>query len=402
MRPRPSAKGMRMVDGSPSVRPTVLTVDLGAVRRNAEKLRHHADGAALLAVVKADAYGYGAVAVARALASADTAQWLGVSLVEEGLQLRQAGLILPILLLGPAASSQGDLILQNNLSPAVYSTEFAMALEQACASASQTLGIHIKVDSGMGRLGFRPEELPSALETLRRCSHLRVDGFFSNLASADNPASPQTAQQVQCFEEMLSAVRAAGHDPAWIDLANSSGLLAHPASRFKMVRPGLALYGLRPSDALPDIGLEPAAAFQTAIAQVKKLPAGTPVGYSATFVTPSPMTLAILPLGYADGMPRALGGGVGFVLVRGQRCPLVGRVSMDLCAADLGSLTDIAAGEPAVLWGRSGEHEISPWDWARWSGTIPYEITCHIGARVVRRYLLDGHESLAMPLSRNG
>lgn len=390
-----------MAEGAVPTRPTLLAVDLDAVRRNAERLKRHAGGGPLLAVVKADAYGHGAIPVAKALEASHSAQWFGVSLAEEGLQLRQAGISLPILLLGPASLGQGALILQYRLSPAVYSIEFAVALESACSTAGLMLGVHLKVDSGMGRLGFRPEELPALLETLRKCPHLRVEGLFSNLASADNPASPQTAQQVRTFGEMLAAVRAAGHDPSWVDLANSSGLLAHPESRFQMVRPGLALYGLRPSEALPDIGLELVTTLTTAVAQVKSLPAGAPVGYSATFVAPRPMRVAILPLGYADGLPRSLGGNVGHVLLRGERCPLVGRVSMDLCAVDLGQLEGIAAGEPVTLWGRSGDHTLTPWEWARWAGTIPYEITCHIGARVARRYLLDGREVLQMPLVTN-
>jgi len=388
-----------MPEGALPVRPTVLDVDLDVLLRNAERLKRHAGGAALLAVVKADAYGHGAVPVARALESHRRADWLGVALVEEGAQLRAAGVTLPILLLGPAAPTQAAAILTHALTPAVYSTELARALEGASVAAGHTLGVHLKLDSGMGRLGFRPEELGSALEALRSCPHLRVEGVFSNLASADDPASPQTAAQVQRFTEMVAAVRAAGHAPAWVDLANSAGLLAHPASHFAMVRPGLSLYGLRPSELLPDIGLEPAVAFHTEVVQAKALPAGTPVGYSATFVTPAPMRVGILPLGYADGLPRIAGGGTGWVLIRGARCPFLGRVSMDLCAVDLGPAGAVGPGEPVTLWGRDGEERLSPRDWARWAGTIPYEITSHVGARVARRYRLDGAERMERPLS---
>jgi len=389
-----------MPDGALPLRPTILTVDLDVLLRNAERLKRHAGGAALLAVVKADAYGHGAIPVARAFESHRSAEWLGVALVEEGAQLRAAGISLPVLLLGPAAPSQAAAVIAQALTPAVYSIELARSLDAAASASGRPLGVHLKLDSGMGRLGFRPEELGPALEALRSCPHLRVAGVFSNLASADDPASPQTAAQVRRFAEMVAAVRAAGHDPQWLDLANSAGLLAHPDSHFRMVRPGLALYGLRPSDLLPDIGLEPAVAFRTVVAQVKALPAGTPVGYSATFVTPAPMRVGILPLGYADGLPRAAGGGTGWVLIRGARCPLLGRVSMDLCAVDLGAAGDAAAGEPVVLWGADGTERLSPKDWARWAGTIPYEITTHVGARVARRYRLDGSERLEHPLLR--
>lgn len=383
----------------PPVRPTVLTVDLDALRRNAGRLRRQAGEVALLAVVKADAYGHGAVPVARALARDGHADWFGVALVEEGAQLRAAGIAAPILILGPAFPSQASRILALDLSPAVHGPEIARALEAAAASGGRTLGVHLKVDSGMGRLGFRPDELGPALDLLGRCPHLKVEGFFSNLASADDPGSPQTAAQVARFSEMLAAVRAAGHDPAWVDLANSAGLLAHPASRWKMVRPGLALYGMRPSEALPDIGLESATSFRTEVAQVKHLPAGTPVGYSSTYVTSRDQRVGILPLGYADGLPRALGGGQGHVVVRGKRCALLGRVSMDLCAVDLEPAGPVAAGEPVTLWGSDGPETVTPWDWARWSGTIPYEVTVHVGARVARRYLLDRRESLTTPLA---
>ncbi len=389
-----------MAEAPPAVRPTILDVDLDALRRNAARLKRHASGAALLAVVKADAYGHGAVPVARALRRDSLADWLGVALVEEGVQLRAAGVEGPILLLGPAGPAQGPAILRHGLVPAVYSLVFARALEAAAAAAGTMLGVHLKMDSGMGRLGFRPEELPGLFETLRTCPHLRVEGLFSNLASADDPASPQTAAQVERFAEMLGAVRAAGHDPAWVDLANSSGLLAHPASHFKMVRPGLALYGLRPSERLPDIGLEPAVAFRTEVAQVKDLPPGTPVGYGATYVTAARQRVGVLPLGYADGLPRSLGNGAGYVLVRGRRCPLLGRVSMDLSTVDLEPAGEPGAGEPVTLWGQDGGERVTPHDWARWSGTIAYEVTCHVGARVARRYTLDGRATMDRPLLR--
>ncbi len=368
-------------------RPTVLEVNLDAIRRNAEKLKRHAAGASLLAVVKADAYGHGAVQVASALERSSLAEWFGVALLEEAVVLREAAIERPILMLGPLHPSQARAALHHRLTPAIYNLEILEAVSQA--SERRPVSIHLKVDSGMGRLGFRPEELPAALEAFSSRPWLKVEGVFSNLASADDPGSPQTDSQIASFKEMLSAVRAAGHDPEWIDLANSSGLLAHPESRFKMVRPGLTLYGLRPSAKLPDISLETAAAFKTIVIQVKNLPEGVPVGYGASYVTPKPQKVGILPIGYADGLPRCAGNGRGHVLVRGKRCELLGRVSMDLCAVDLDAVGPVDAGEPVTLWGRDGGESLTPADWAAWSGTIPYEITTHINHRVARRYLLD-------------
>ncbi|MCI4398379.1 MAG: alanine racemase [Acidobacteria bacterium] len=377
-----------MAELQPRHRPTVLEIDLDAIRRNAERLKRHARGAALLAVVKADAYGHGAVQVASLLERSSLAEWFGVALLEEAAVLREAGIQKPILMLGPLHQTQAKAALERGLTPAIYNLEILKAIAEA--SAGQPCAIHLKIDSGMGRLGFRPDELPAALETLASFPWLTVEGFFSNLASADDPDSPQTASQIATFKEMLSLVRARGHDPKWVDLANSAGLLAHPESRFKMVRPGLALYGLRPSSKLPDIGLEQAAAFRTVVIQVKDLPKGTPVGYSATYVTPKPQRIGILPIGYADGLPRCAGNERGYVLVRGKRCALLGRVSMDLCAIDLEPAGHVTEGEPVTLWGKEGEESLTPQDWANWAGTIPYEITTHLNPRVARRYRLDG------------
>jgi len=377
-----------MAESRPCLRPTVLEVDVDAICRNASKLKRHAEGAALLAVVKANAYGLGAIEVASALERASLADWFGVALLEEAAPLRAAGIQKPILMLGPLYPSQAKAALEQRLTPAIYNLDILKAIAEA--SDKKPCAIHLKVDSGMGRLGFRPGELMKALEALKSCPWLRVEGFFSNLASADDPASLQTASQIAAFQEMLAQVRAFGHDPHWVDLANSAGLLAHPASRFKMVRPGLTLYGLRPSNGLPDIGLEPAAAFRTVVIQVKDLPKGTPVGYGATYVTPKRQRIGILPVGYADGLPRCAGNGRGYVLLRGQRCALLGRVSMDLCAIDLEPAGPVETGEPVTLWGKEGEESLTPLDWASWAGTIPYEITTHLSPRVARRYFLDG------------
>ncbi len=373
-----------MAEPSLDFRPTVLEVNLDAICRNASKLKRHSEGAAFLAVVKANAYGHGAIQVASALERASLADWFGVALLEEASSLRAGGIQKPILMLGPLHPSQAKAALEQRLTPAVYNLEILKAV--AAASEGKPCMIHLKVDSGMGRLGFRPDELSEALEVLKKYPWLNVEGFFSNLASADDMASAQTAAQVSAFRDMLAMVLASGHDPQWIDLANSAGLLAHPESRFKMVRPGLTLYGLRPAQGLPDIGLETAVAFRTVVIQAKDLPKGTPVGYSATYVTPKPQRIGILPIGYADGLPRCAGNERGYVLVRGKRCALLGRVSMDLCAIDLEPAGIIGEGEPVTLWGKDGEESLSPLDWANWANTIPYEITTHLSPRVARRY----------------
>ncbi len=377
-------------------RSTLLTVDLDALGRNTELLSRHTGGGPILAVVKANAYGAGAVPVSRALAEAG-AVWLGVALAEEGVQLRQAGLTLPILMLGPAGPHQCPSLIQHGITPAIYSVAFLMALDDAASAAGCTAEAHLKVDSGMGRLGFREEEIPAFLLALARASHVRISGLFSNLASADDPSSPQTADQVERFLSILHALRRGGVDPEWIHLANSSALLAHPSAYLTLSRPGLSLYGMRPSEALPDPGLGAVLSFHTVVAQVKDLPAGTPVGYSATYRTPARQRVGIVPVGYADGLPRGASP-AGHALIQGRRCPFLGRISMDLAAVDLEPLGDIHEGEDVVLWGRSGQEQLGPWDWAKWTGTIPYEIMTGVGCRVARRYLKNGSEQTVIPI----
>ena len=381
-------------------RSTILTVDLDAIAHNAAVLSRHAGNRPLLAVVKANAYGTGAIPVARTLVEAG-AQWLGVALVEEGVQLRRAGILVPILLLGPAAPAQCECLVEHRITPAIYSLDFLGALERAAAAADTTVEAHLKVDSGMGRLGFREEEIQGVMSALGNAPRIRIAGLFSNLASADDPTSPQTEQQVRRFLGILDQLQRGGLDPEWVHLANSSALLAHPSARLALCRPGLTLFGLKPSGVLPDPGLKPALTLTTRLAQVKDLPYGTPVGYGATYLTDAAKRVGILPLGYADGLARSASPG-GFVLIEGARCPLVGRISMDLAAIDLDPAPGAREGDEVVLWGVSGSDQLSPWDWARWTGTIPYEVMTGIGCRVARRYVKNGETQVSIPILQPG
>jgi alanine racemase len=375
-------------------------VDLDAITHNAAVLSRHAGDRPLLAVVKANAYGTGAIPVARVLEESGV-RWLGVALVEEGVQLRRAGLSAPILLLGPAAPAQCACLVEHRITPAIYSLGFLDALEGAASEAGTTLDAHLKVDSGMGRLGLGEEDIPGVLLALKRAPHVRVAGLFSNLASADDPASPQTEQQIHRFLAILEQLRRGGVDPEWVHLANSSALLAQPAAHLTLCRPGLTLFGLKPSAALPDPGLKPVLALSTQLEQVKELPPGTPVGYGATYRTPRKQRMGILPVGYADGLPRSASPG-GYVLISGARCPLIGRVSMDLAAVDLTPSPGASEGDEVVLWGQAGEERLDPWDWARWTGTIAYEVMTGVGCRVARRYLKGGKVQVSVPILEQG
>lgn len=385
------------VMGAPTVRPTVLTVDLDRLGSNLRSLSAHAGGTPIMAVVKANAYGMGALPVARAALEAGAA-WLGVALVAEGLQLRAAGISAPILLLGPAAPEEAGVLLGADLIPAVYGTTLLRALESAATKLGRTVLAHLKVDSGMGRLGLRPEGIPALLDDWKTCPRVTLDGIFSNFASADDPDASQNKTQRERFLSMADTVRAAGFSPTWIHMANSAGLLSQPDARLTLLRPGITLYGIRPSEALPDPGLEAVLSLHTRLLQVKDLPGGTPVGYSATFTTQGRSRVGILPVGYADGLRRSLSG-PGYALVRGARCPIVGRVSMDLTAILLDAAPEAREGDPVTLWGTEGAESVGPWDWARWAGTIPYEITAGLSHRVARRYISGGEAWMDWPLA---
>ncbi len=389
--------GPFMPDSALPVRPTVFTVDLDAIAHNLRTLKLRAKDVPILAVVKADAYGCGALPVAqRALDSG--ADWLGVALVAEGLQLRRAGIEAPILLLGPAAVEETGILIDAGLTPAVYSTRFLGALEKSASERGIRVDAHLKVDSGMGRLGIRPEEMDSLLEEWGRCPHVIMDGLFSNLACADEPGARQNDWQLERFLGLLERVREAGHGTGRIHLANSAALLTRPDCHLTLARPGLSLYGMRPSNSIPDPGFRAALSLSTRVVQIKNLPPDTPVGYGGTYVTKEDSRVGVLPAGYGDGLPRCISG-KGYVLVHGRRCAILGRISMDLTTVDLDGVPEAAEGDVCTLWGRDGEETLGPWDWAQWSGTIPYEVTCGISARVARRYISEGRNTMNWPLN---
>jgi len=378
------------------VRPTILHVDLDAVQHNVRTLSRAAGGTPVLAVVKANAYGCGVLPVTRAVLDGG-ADWLGVAVVSEGIQLRLAGIEAPILLLGPAGVEQCGDIIDSDLTAAVFGVRFLRALQGAARLRDVTVRAHLKVDSGMGRLGARPEELPDLLEAWSKAPNVRLEGVFSNLASADAPQSPQNSLQVERFRDMVKTIRQSGFRPRWLHLANTATLLTREDAHLELVRPGLSLYGMRPSDQVPDPGLRQALTLQTRLVQLKEVPSGIPIGYGGAFVTRAPTRIGILPLGYGDGLPRGLSG-EGYVLFHGRRCPIAGRVSMDLTAVDLGPEGPGAEGDAVTLWGEEGGESLSPLDWARWMDTIPYEVISGISARVARCYLRKGETLIGWPL----
>jgi alanine racemase len=364
-------------------------VDLDVLAANLRALRTRVGASRrIIGMVKADAYGHGAVPVARRL-EAEGVDMLGVALCEEGAALRAAGIRCPILVLGAADPAQLPLMSRDHLVPVAYSLPFLEAILREGARREHPLPFHLKIDTGMGRLGLLPSQLPAALERLAAGrEHADMEGMLTHLACGDDPSDPHTAAQVERFAAALDQVRAAGWRPRLVHAANSGGVLHCPASWFDAVRPGLSLYGLDPSGA-PARDLRPVLALKARVVLVKQVPAGSPLGYGHAFVTARPSVIGTVSAGYADGLARAVSP-AGCVLVRGRRAPFAGRISMDHAMVDLTGIPDAAEGDEAVLIGAQGNDHIRAEELASWAGTISYEVLARIGPRVRRLFLASG------------
>jgi alanine racemase len=375
------------VPQAPAIRPTRVEVDLDALRANAAALRQ-ATGTALYAVVKADAYGHGARMVARCLAEERAVAGFAVSLIEEGSELRDTGIALPVLVMGPALAGGYDEIIGRNLTPVISDMADLEGLAQAAQRRGGRVHVHVKVDTGMGRLGIRADRFDDALDRILAQPSLEVTGLMTHFACADtdDPADPvcMTYVQLAAFDRALARARARGLRVRWQHAANSSGALFFPAARRDLVRCGLALYG---NSRQPVEGrLEQCVRLVSHIVQVREVPAGGAVSYGALWRAPRDARVAVVPIGYADGVPRRLTG-VGQVLIAGRRCPLVGAVSMDIAMVDvteLGAAADVGA--EVVLLGRQGDERIAVAELAGWAGLTEYEVTCGLSKRVPRVY----------------
>ncbi len=365
---------------------TRAVIDLDAIARNYRALRDRVAPRPVFAVVKADAYGHGAAAVARRL-EREGADRFAVANTDEGVALRRAGVDGEVLLLSCAEPE--DLPRQHayGLTPTLYDVAQAEAVVSAAGRLSGALRVHLELDTGMGRAGVRPEELDPILDLFRRSRRAQIAGTFASLSSADDPASPATARQVETLRGCVARMRDAGVGPGVVHLANSAGVLAHPETWFDAVRPGLALYGVTPSGAAaPE--LTPAMTVVSRVVGVHRVPTGTPLGYGGHFVAARPTTVAVLPIGYHDGFRRSFSGTV-TVLLRGRKAPVVGSISMDVTLVDA-TETGAERGDVVTCLGREGDAEVSAWDLARAAGTIPYEILCAFGPRVRRTYEGEG------------
>jgi alanine racemase len=377
-------------------RPAWATVDLEAIRHNASLFAELSRPAALCAVVKADGYGHGAPAVARA-ALEGGATWLAVALVEEGVALREAGIEVPVLLLSEAPVEALATAVGHRLLPTVYSQGAIAALSKAVRdTGSAPVHVHVKVDTGMHRVGADRREVPSLVEAVAADASVRLGSLWTHLAVADGDSTEDrgyTDAQLERFGETLAELASLGHRPPLTHAANSAGAIAFPAARRELVRCGIALYGCAPTPALGDRILEltgralrPALTLRARVSAVRDLPAGERPSYGRARPLPVASTVATVPLGYADGVPRRLFDVGGDVLVGGKRRPLAGVVTMDQIMIDCGAVgsAEVGVGDEVVLLGRQGEEEIGADEWAGLLGTISYEVLCDIGPRVPR------------------
>jgi alanine racemase len=375
--------------GAPDGRPTRAEIDLGALASNFREVRALVGaGVRVMCVVKADAYGHGAVECARRL-EAEGADWFAVALPEEGVELREAGVGKPILCLEGFWEGQAALCVRERLTPVVFRLDTADALDRAARDAGVVAQIHVKIDTGMNRLGVRPDSAPEFAARLRDLKNISVGGLLTHFAAADDAGAAEfTRAQVARLASAAESFRAQGHEPAVEHSSNSAATFAEPAARGGMVRPGAVLYGLwrdvlRPSDDAPP--LKPVMALRTRVILLKRVPAGETLGYGRTHALARDSLIATLPVGYADGYRRALSNR-GRVVVRGRFAPVVGRVSMDLTIVDVTDVPGVGDGDAVTLIGSDGDSSVTAEDLARDAGTISYEITCGIGARVPRMY----------------
>ncbi|MEK7229602.1 MAG: alanine racemase [Candidatus Binatota bacterium] len=370
----------------PKGRPTFCSVDLAALRWNFRQVRKKVGRKVqVLSVVKANGYGHGAREVAKALEH-EGSDAFGVATLEEGVELREAGIRSPIVILAGFYPAQLDQLLRHRLIPVAIEPDGLRRLETLARKRGVSLGFHLKVDTGMGRIGFLASEIDSWLPELSRLRSLRLGGLFSHFSHAENVGGIYTQNQLKLFHGLVARLRSAGYDPPLVHLANSAAVIALPSAHFSMVRPGLMLYGIYPSPGMASqVALKPVLSWKTRILQLKKIPKGSSISYGQTFVTRRESLIATLPVGYADGYPRLLSNR-GVVLVRGKRAPIVGRVCMDLTMVDVTDIRGVQQGDEVILLGKQGRDTISADEMALWAETISYEILTSISARVPRIY----------------
>jgi len=378
-----------------STRPTWAEVSLYKLRQNFRSIQARTGkGVTICAVVKADAYGHGAVECALALEN-EGAAWLGVTSLDEAIPLRMAGIRTRILLMTGFWRGEEAEIIRLGLTPTVWEPDQISSLNRA-AKHSPEFPIHLKVDTGMGRLGATVRDLPSLCDALKASTNLRLEGISTHLASSEILDAPSVSRQLAQFSEARQLLKNFGFDPPLVHAANSGAVLSRDEALYNMVRPGIALYGYHlpfegdgsSVEELPEVDITPVLKWKTRILSLRRIPAHQPLGYGGTYVTRVDSTIAVLPVGYADGLNRQLSSR-GQVIVRDHYAPIVGRISMDLTLVDVTHVPGVAGGDEVVLLGSSKQLAVDAMEHARLANTTPYEILCSISKRVPRKFLDD-------------
>lgn len=360
-------------------------IDLGALTRNYEYLVRERlpSGTGVLAVLKADAYGHGAVPIARRLIELGVAM-IGVGDSTEALELRRAGIEAPLLVLGAIVPGEMERLVLHDVATCIHSQQRAALLSDVARALGRPARVHLKVDTGMGRLGVLPAVARQLADRIAEDPHLVFEGLCTHYGSAASPVPFHTTEQISSFFQLVQDLRAADIAPPLLHASNSAAVFSTLSEHFNMVRVGLALFGVNPGN-LPagKPSVEPVLSLRSQVIFLKDLPAGSPVGYNRTFLTRDRTRLAVLPLGYSDGLPYALSNRA-YVLVRGRQAPIVGAISMDYTTLDVSEIPGVRVGDEVTIIGKSGERRITVEDLARTIGTIPYEITARLGRRVGR------------------
>ena len=374
-------------------RATYAEIDLQAFRHNIQTLNSFlGPQTGIIAVIKADAYGHGAVPCGR-VAAKNGADYLGTAIIDEGIELRESGLNIPILILGGIFPHAAEDLVKHNLETILCTQSLARALSKAAEKQNKTVSVHIKVDTGMNRLGVCPEKLPELLDQIHNLKNIKIQAVSTHFSSADNEDFSITQRQLEKFHTALDILQKEGIAIPLVHSANTSALFKFPESRFSMARPGLILYGALPSPSLQPFldreknlkPFQPVMQWKSQIIMVKSIPKGQPVSYSGSFITERDSLIATLPIGYADGLYRMLSNKVD-VLVRGQRAPQVGNICMDMILVNVTDVPGVRAGDEVVIFGKQGSQMISIEELAIKGKTLPYEILCNISRRVPRVY----------------
>ena len=377
--------------------PSWVEVSLTALRHNFRTVLSYVQpDADVCAVVKSDAYGHGAIACSQALQK-EGAKWFAVTTCDEGVALREKGIIGRILLLGGVWRGEEEEIVRHELTPAVWDWNHLELLENAAEKLkpANPIAIHLKVNTGMNRLGVDLSELASMLETIQSAPHLKLEGMFSHFASAEVTDAQQSDAQLERFDQAMETAAKLKMNPEIRHMANSAGVVAHPGSRFNLVRPGISLYGYylpftsvvtRTADPSLELPVKPVLSWKTRIIQIREVEPGQPVGYSSGYVTEFPTKVAVLSVGYGEGLSRQLSSR-GRVIIRDDYAAIIGNVSMNLTTVDVTGIPGVEVGDEVIIIGETAKRKITAWEHANIACTIPYEILCDISSRLPRKYV---------------